>query len=138
MKLILYTDGASRGNPGPSAFGVVLTSARGQVVDQFGEPIGFATNNEAEYRGLLRGLDAALAKGATELEIRLDSELLVAQLKGDYNIRAGNLRPLYMEAKKKLKRFNRAKVVHVPRSANSRADALASRALDESTRHNSR
>ena len=93
-----------------------------------------ATNNEAEYRGLLAGLDAALARGATELEIRLDSELLVAQLEGDYKIRAANLKPLHAEAKRKLKRFKQIRFVQVPRSSNSRADALANHALDKHRR----
>jgi ribonuclease HI len=131
MKLILRTDGASRGNPGPAAIGVYLTNSRGQLVEEFGRTLGVATNNEAEYRGLLAGLEAALAHGAAELEIRLDSELLVAQLEGDYKIRAANLKPLHAQAKRKLKRFARVRIVHVPRSSNSRADALANRALDK-------
>jgi ribonuclease HI len=130
MRLVLRTDGASRGNPGPSAIGVLLTSPRGQIVEQFGEVIGLATNNEAEYRGLLAGLDAAIAHGATEVDIRLDSELLVAQLEGDYKIRAANLRPLHAAARRKLKRFTRVRIDHVARSSNSRADSLANRALD--------
>lgn len=130
MKLILRADGASRGNPGPAAFGVILTNPRGQLVQEFGKVLGVATNNEAEYRGLLAGLDAALVHGATDLEILLDSELLVAQLSGEFKIRAPNLKPLYAEAKKKLKRFKHVRLEHVPRSLNSRADALANRALD--------
>ncbi len=130
IKLILHTDGASRGNPGPAAFGIVLNDAHGQVVEEFGQAIGKATNNEAEYRGLLAGLDAALAKGATELEIQLDSELLVSQLNGAYKIRAANLKPLFDEAKKKLKRFVRVQIIHVPRAQNARADKLANQALD--------
>lgn len=130
MKLILRADGASRGNPGPAALGVILTNPRGQLVQEFGKVLGVATNNEAEYRGLLAGLDAALAHGATELDILLDSELLVAQLSGEFKIRAPNLKPLYAEAKKKLKRFKHVRLEHVPRSLNSRADALANRALD--------
>ncbi len=130
MKLILHTDGASRGNPGPAAFGVVLDDPHGQTIQEFGQAIGRATNNEAEYRGLLAGLDAALAQGANEIEIRLDSELLVSQLNGTYKIRAANLKPLYEEAKKKLKRFTRARIVHVPRAENARADKLANQALD--------
>jgi ribonuclease HI len=131
MKMILHADGASRGNPGPAAFGVVLTNSRGQIVEEFGREIGTATNNEAEYRGLLSGLDAALGRGATELEVHLDSELLVAQLKGDYKIRAANLKPLHAEARRKLKHLARVRVVQIPRSSNSHADALANRALNK-------
>ncbi len=130
MKLVLHTDGASRGNPGPAAFGVVLTDAQGQVVREFGQAIGKMTNNEAEYRGLLAGLDAALEKGGSELEVQLDSELLVLQLNGTYKIRAANLKPLFDQAKKKLKRFARVQIVHVPRAQNARADKLANQALD--------
>jgi ribonuclease HI len=131
VKLFLRTDGASRGNPGPAAIGVSLSNSRGQIVQEFGRTLGVTTNNEAEYRGLLAGLDAALAQGATELEISLDSELLVAQVNGHYKVRAGNLRPLHAEAKRKLKRFQRVRIVQVPRSSNSRADELANRALDQ-------
>jgi ribonuclease HI len=133
MKLILRADGASRGNPGPAAIGVLLTNSRGQVVEEFGKAIGRATNNEAEYRGLLAGLDAAIVRGATELDVHLDSELLVAQLEGLYKIRAANLKPLHAEAKRKLKRFSHVRINHVPRSSNSRADSLANRALDKTS-----
>jgi ribonuclease HI len=131
MRLVLYADGASRGNPGPAAFGVVLTGARGRVVEEFGKTLGKMTSNEAEYHGLLAGLDAALGRGASELEVRLDSELLVSQLNGAYKVRATNLKPLFAEAQQKLKRFRRARIVHVPRALNSRADQLANQALDE-------
>ena len=131
MKIVLYTDGAARGNPGPAAFGVVIADARGQVLQEFGQAIGPATNNEAEYRGLLAGLEAASQRDATDLEIRLDSELLVLQLNGVYKIRAANLKPLYERTKQRLTHFQRVKIVHVPRSLNSRADALANQALDQ-------
>lgn len=130
MELILQTDGASRGNPGPAAFGVVLSDTQGRILQEFGRKVGVATNNEAEYRGLLVGLDVALAHKPSRLEIRLDSELLVGQLKGNYRIRAANLKPLNAKVKRKLKQLSQVHVVHVPRSWNSRADALANRALD--------
>lgn len=130
MELILQTDGASRGNPGRAAFGVVLTDLKGHLVLEFGRTLGVATSNEAEYRGLLAGLDAALAFKPSLLEIRLDSLLVVQQLAGDYKIRAANLKPLLAQVKKKIKRFANVRIVHVPRSLNSRADALANRALN--------
>ncbi len=129
-KLILHADGAARGNPGPAAFGVVLTDPRGHTILQLRKTIGKATNNEAEYRGLLAGLDAALENGATELEVRLDSELLVSQLNGQYKVRAANLKPLYAQAQQKLKRLARVHIVHVPRALNAKADRLANDALD--------
>ncbi len=130
MRYILHTDGASRGNPGPAACGVVLTDAHGKVIYKIGRTLGEMTNNEAEYRALLAGLDIALAYHAADLEIRLDSELLVAQLNGDYKIRAANLKPLYQQAKKKLGRLPHVRVVHVPRAENALADSLANQALD--------
>ena len=130
MNLILFTDGASRGNPGPAAYGVVLTDPQGQIVAEFGRAIGRATNNEAEYQGLLAGLDAATRFGATALDIRLDSELLVQQLNGEFKVRAPNLKPLLKEAQDKLRRFRRVQISHVPRAYNSRADRLANQALD--------
>ncbi len=131
MGFVLYTDGASRGNPGPAAFGVVLVDATGRIVQEFGQALGKATNNEAEYRGLLAGLELARSHGTQELEIRLDSALLVAQLRGEYKIRAANLKPLYEQARKMLRRFSKIEISYVPRELNSRADALANRALDE-------
>ncbi len=133
MNLILFTDGASRGNPGPAAYGVVLADPHGQVVTEFGRIIGHATNNEAEYRGLLAGLDAASRYGATDLEIRLDSELLVQQLNGQFKVRAPNLKPLLKEAQDKLSHFKHVEISHVPRALNSRADRLANQALDRSS-----
>lgn len=131
MKLILYTDGASRGNPGPAALGVVLRDTKGEIVREFGLELGRATNNEAEYHALLVGLKAALECRATELEIRSDSDLMVAQLRGDYKIRASNLKPLFQRAKREFKRFKRIEIVHVFRESNRRADWLANRALNQ-------
>lgn len=130
MKIILYTDGASRGNPGPAAIGIVLADMTGKIVAEFGEAIGATTNNEAEYRALLRGLDRALHH-ATEIEIRTDSELMVRQLKGSYKVRAENLKPLHDQAQRALKKFKRFTIAIVPRELNRRADALANEALDQ-------
>lgn len=129
MKIILYTDGASRGNPGAAAIGVVLKDERGNEIEALGEPIGAATSNEAEYRALLRGLERAAHHG-TEIEIRTDSELMARQLKGIYKVRAGNLKSLHEQAQRALKKFKRATIVIVPRELNRRADELANQALD--------
>ncbi len=131
MKLILYPDGASRGNPGPAAIGFVLANAHGAIVAERGERIGRATNNVAEYRALLRGLELAVEHHADELEIRADSELLVLQLTGRYRVRKENLKPLYAQAQRALKQFGRVEIRHIPRELNRRADALANAALDE-------
>ncbi len=129
-RVILYTDGAARGNPGPAAIGVVLGDANRNEIEAFGEVIGEATNNEAEYRALLRGL-ARAAKHGDEVEVRTDSELMARQLQGAYRVRAANLKPLYEQAQRALARFKRVSIVIVPRELNRRADALANQALDK-------
>lgn len=130
MKRVLHVDGASRGNPGPAAIGVVITDARWKVVEEVSEYIGEATNNVAEYRALLRGLSAVLAQGASEVEIRTDSELLVRQVQGAFKVKSPALRPLHDQVEVLLARFARWTIQHVPREANARADALANQALD--------
>ncbi len=129
-KLILYTDGAARGNPGPAAIGIVLTDTSGKEIEAVGETIGKTTNNEAEYRALLRGLECA-AQHTAEVEIRTDSELLARQLSGAYRVRAENLKPLYGQARRAMTRFKKAKIAIIPRELNKRADALANAALDQ-------
>jgi ribonuclease HI len=128
---ILRCDGASRGNPGPAAYGFVVTDPRGKVLASEGRYLGKLTNNEAEYRGLIAGLEAAAALGVRELDVRLDSELIVFQLTGRYRVRAANLLPFYQRARSLLAAFPKAAVRHVPRAQNSRADALANEALDQ-------
>ena len=134
-KFILYTDGAARGNPGPAALGIVLTDAQGNEIEALGETLGRATNNEAEYRALLRGLERASHHHATELEIRTDSQLLAQQLKGDYRVRAENLKPLHIQAQRALAQFERVGIRHIPRAQNGRADALANQALDAAAKN---
>jgi ribonuclease HI len=129
-QVILYTDGAARGNPGKAAIGIVLTDARGKEIEALGETIGEATNNEAEYRALLRGLQRAAIHCAARIEIRTDSELLAQQLNGEYRVRAPNLKLLHAQAQRALARFARVSVRHIPRERNRRADALANQALD--------
>lgn len=134
-KIILYTDGASRGNPGPAAIGIVLADASGKEIHGLGEAIGATTNNEAEYRALLRGLEIA-GRHADEIELRTDSELMARQLKGAYKVRAENLKPLHHQAQNALKRFKRINIVIIPRELNRRADQLANQALDEKSTTN--
>ncbi len=130
MDYILYTDGAARGNPGPAAIAGVLLDRHGQEKEAFGEYIGEATNNEAEYRALLKGLELAISHKPGALEIRTDSELLAMQLKGSYRVRAHNLKPLYEQAQRQLKRFPHVSIKHIPREQNRQADRLANQALD--------
>jgi beta-lactamase class A len=130
MKLSIYVDGASRGNPGPAALGVVAQDGRGRVVSEIAEYLGETTNNVAEYRALLRALEEARARGADELEIFADSDLLVRQVRGTYRVKSPHLIPLHQQAAAALRGFKRWRVAHVPREKNAAADALANRALD--------
>ena len=129
--LRLHVDGASRGNPGESGFGVHVTDEHGAEVASLYGYLGKATNNVAEYQALLHGLRFALARGAARVEVSSDSELLVRQIEGRYRVKNPGLVPLHREAKSLLARFERARVVHVPRERNREADALANRAVDE-------
>lgn len=128
--LALYLDGASRGNPGPAGIGVVIQDAAGRTVAEISEFIGRGTNNVAEYRALIRGLEEAAALGARTVAVRSDSELLVRQLKGEYKVKSPDLSPLHLEAHRLLKGFGRVSVEQIPRGENAAADALANRALD--------
>ena len=130
MKARLSTDGGSRGNPGPAAYGYVLEAEDGTVLDARGEAIGTATNNVAEYRGLLAGLASALERGVDEVEVVSDSELLVKQMRGEYKIRNDALRVLADEAKRWGRRLDRVDYVHVRRAHNELADRLVNEALD--------
>ncbi|HNW91479.1 MAG TPA: ribonuclease HI family protein [bacterium] len=122
-------DGASRGNPGPAAAGVVITPPSGKSIT-LGRVLGTMTNNQAEYRAVLVALRECLQLGFTNLELCLDSELAVRQLNGDYRVKSADLLPLYQEAKRLLARFAHATVRHVPRAENAAADAAANAALD--------
>lgn len=130
-RLRVYSDGAARGNPGPSGAGAVLIEPSGQVVARLGKYLGTQTNNYAEYMGLLLGLRRAKAMGAKEIEVFADSELLIRQLGGRYQVKSPSLRPLYEEAVKLLNDFSRVKLVHVPREMNAAADEMSNRAIDE-------
>ncbi|HKV45897.1 MAG TPA: ribonuclease HI family protein [bacterium] len=127
--LVICFDGASRGNPGPAAIGVVVLEG-GVPIREIAETIGETTNNVAEYRALLRGLREAAALGARAVRIQSDSELVVRQLSGQYQVRSEALAPLHREARLRMREFERVDVVHVPRADNAGADALANRALD--------
>lgn len=131
MSHVLYCDGASRGNPGPAAIGFVLLDPHGGTVVEMGSVIGIATNNVAEYQALIAGLETARSHGVADLEVRLDSLLLVRQVNGEFRVKAENLKPLHRRAVGLLREFARVEVVHVRRHLNSRADALANAAYDE-------
>jgi len=126
---ILYTDGGSRGNPGPAGIGFVLNHGHVKSCDG-GAFIGSETNNVAEYKALIWGLENALAVGITQLEVRSDSELLVRQLKGEYKVKNEGLKPLHIDAFSLARRFESVEFVHIPREENEAADALANEAMD--------
>jgi ribonuclease HI len=130
LKLRVAVDGGARGNPGPAAIGAVLSTPDGEVVDEVAERIGEATNNVAEYRALLRGLERARALGATEVEVTNDSELVARQVGGAYKVKHAGLRPLYDEAMHALQGFDRWSLRSVPRAQNADADRLVNQALD--------
>ena len=127
----LYSDGAARGNPGLAGAGAVLVEPSGQVVDRLGKFLGTQTNNFAEYMGLLLGLRRARELGVHEVEVFADSELMIRQLGGRYQVKSKSLRPLYEEALKLLNTFERVKLVHVPREMNRAADEMSNQAIDE-------
>ena len=130
MRARLSTDGGSRGNPGPAAYGYVLESDNGHVLDARGETIGPATNNVAEYRGLIAGLESALERGVQELEVVSDSELLVRQMRGEYKVKNETLRELQRQAAELAARLERVSYTAVRRAHNELADRLVNEALD--------
>jgi ribonuclease HI len=130
VKVVVHVDGGARGNPGPAAIGVVVSEPDGTLLEQLGEPIGETTNNVAEYRALLRGLELARALGADEVEVVGDSELVAKQVAGQYKVKHAGLRPLHAEALRALAGFERWQVRTVPRAQNAAADALVNAALD--------
>jgi ribonuclease HI len=131
LRVRLYSDGAARGNPGLAGAGAVLVEPSGQVVDRLGKFLGTQTNNYAEYMGLLLGLRRAKELGVREVEVFADSELMIRQLGGRYQVKSASLRPLYEEALKLLNNFERVKLVHVPREMNRAADEMSNQAIDE-------
>ncbi len=129
-KLTVNVDGGARGNPGPAAIGVVVHGPGGEVLEERSERIGHATNNVAEYRALLRGIELAAAHGAGELELIGDSELIVRQIEGRYKVKDATMKELHAEAKRALGSFERWSIRHVRREENADADRLVNQALD--------
>jgi ribonuclease HI len=130
VKVVLHVDGGARGNPGPAAIGVVISAPDGGVLEELAEPIGVATNNVAEYRAVLRGVERARGLGATEVEIVNDSELVARQLTGAYKVKHPAMKQLHAAAIGALRGFDSWRIHSVPRAQNARADELVNRALD--------
>jgi ribonuclease HI len=133
-RLRIWIDGGSRGNPGPSAVGVLVEDEAGCTVATVSRAIGISTNNVAEYKALLAALDKAQELGAGEVEVISDSELLVRQMLGRYRVKNAGLQPLYVQAKQKAARFGRFTISHTGREHNVKADGLVNSALDEQQR----
>jgi ribonuclease HI len=129
-RVTVNVDGGARGNPGPAAIGVVVRNAAGEVLDERAEGIGRATNNVAEYRALLAGIELAKAHGADELELVGDSELVVRQVEGRYKVKDATMKELHAEVKRALADFGSWSIRHVRREGNADADRLVNQALD--------
>jgi ribonuclease HI len=130
-KVLVEADGGSRGNPGPAGYGaVVLDPATHEVLVERSAGLGVATNNVAEYRGLIAGLQAARELGATDVDVRMDSKLVVEQMSGRWKIKHPDLRPLAMQAAGLVRELGSVRFAWIPRERNTRADALANRAMD--------
>ena len=132
LKARLSTDGGARGNPGPAAYGYVLEADDGTVLDARGEAIGTATNNVAEYRALIAGLESALERGVDELDVVSDSELLVKQMTGEYRVKNEALIDLSLQASRLARRLGKVRYKAVRREHNELADRLVNEALDSS------
>lgn len=131
MKVIVEADGGSRGNPGPAGYGaVVLDAATEEVLAQRQAGLGVTTNNVAEYQGLIAGLRAAIDLGATDVEVRMDSKLVVEQMSGRWQVKHPAMKPLALEAAKLVRELGSVRFGWIPRSRNARADALANQAMD--------
>jgi ribonuclease HI len=128
--VVVHVDGGSRGNPGPAAAAAVVSSPDGEVLDESAVTLGRATNNVAEYRGLLLGLERARALGATEVDVVNDSELIAHQVNGRYKVKHADMKPLHAEALAALRGFERWSLRPVRREQNADADALVNQALD--------
>lgn len=130
MKLIIHSDGGARGNPGPAGIGAIIHNEEGKVVAEISQYLGEATNNQAEYKALIAGLEQAVALGADNVDCFLDSELAVKQINREYKVKNKELAPLFLNVCNLLTRFKNYRFIHVPREMNKEADHLANEAMD--------
>lgn len=133
MKLITYTDGGARGNPGPAASGIVIKNEREEIVAHYGEYLGHQTNNFAEYSALLSALKTAERLGATEVDCVLDSELVVKQMRGEYKVKEPTLQKLFIQVYNVSQQFKKVTYRHTRREGNKEADAEVNKILDTKT-----
>ena len=135
--IFAHCDGGSRGNPGPSGYGAVITDAAGQTLAELSEFLGIRTNNFAEYSGLLACLDYALQNGHPRLKVVSDSELMVKQIQGKYKVNSPDLKPLWQTARDRIAKLDAFEITHALRHKNKAADALANQAMDRGMRRTS-
>ena len=129
-KAVIFADGASRGNPGPAAIGVTIKDEQGRLIASISRRIGKATNNQAEYRAVIAALEEAAKLDAGQVDIKMDSELVVKQITGEYRVKSAALKPLYLQAKQLQGVLGSFTITHIPRQQNSEADSMANKALD--------
>ncbi len=127
---VIYADGASRGNPGPAAIGAIIKDERGRLITSISQRIGRATNNQAEYRAIITALEKAIELGAKQVDISLDSQLVIRQINGEYRVKNAALKPLYQQVKQLLNSLEGFTVTRVPREQNTEADHLANIAFN--------
>ncbi|MFC1985706.1 ribonuclease HI family protein [Chloroflexota bacterium] len=128
-KFVVFTDGASKGNPGPAAIGAAIKDEQGRLVTSISQGIGHTTNNQAEYKAIIAALEQTIKLGADQVEIRSDSELVVRQITGQYRVKKASLKPLYLKVKQLQSQLESLTITHIPRQQNTAADILANMAL---------
>ncbi len=133
-KLIIYTDGGARGNPGPAGIGCVIYDEKNKIIAEISKSIGHATNNQAEYQAVISGLEKAHQLGAKDLEFYLDSELVVKQLKHEYKVKNRELAPLFLKIHNLTMSFKKINYKYIPREKNKLADKLVNKAIDKATK----
>ena len=129
-KLVIFVDGGSRGNPGPSGIGIVVKDEKGKTVKEFNKYIGIATNNVAEYSAVIYGLQEALIEKADKVELKLDSELVAQQLKGEYRVKNEKIKPLFAQTLHLISGFKKVEIKNIPREKNKEADKLVNKAIN--------
>ena len=129
-RVVIFTDGAAEPNPGPAAIGVTIKDKRGKLITLISQRIGRATNNQAEYRAIIAALEEAVRLGVKQVDIKMDSELVVKQINGEYRVKKATLKPLYQQVKQLQGSLEGFTITHIPRRQNTEADNLANKALN--------
>ena len=127
--MVIFTDGAARGNPGPASIGVTIKDAQGKLIASISQRIGTKTNNQAEYMAIITALEKAISMGVRQVDLYSDSELVVRQINGSYRVKKDTLKPLYQRAKQLQNSLEGFTITHIPRQQNTEADSLANKAL---------